>query len=187
MARILEKSRYLVLLAVGASLVASAVAFLWGCWKTIQAIVQIVSTAGKDPAATVSQIALMDKFLIATGLYIFAVGMYELFIGELSMPAWLTVHSLHEVKSRLSAIIILVMAIVFLEHLVEWKDPQGTLYFAIAVAAVTVALIALELFRRARLIAPKHSEKSSPAPRPPPDRALSCAQAGDHASRQNGP
>jgi uncharacterized membrane protein YqhA len=146
MARILEKSRYLVLLAVGASLVASAVAFLWGCWKTIQAIVEIVTTAGKDPAATVSQIALMDKFLIATGLYIFAVGMYELFIGELSMPAWLTVHSLHEVKSRLSSIIILVMAIVFLEHLVEWKDPQGTLYFAIAVAVVTAALIAFSYF-----------------------------------------
>jgi uncharacterized membrane protein YqhA len=146
MARILEKSRYLILLAVGASLVASAVAFLWGCWKTIQAIVQIVSTAGKDPGATVSQIALMDKFLIATGLYIFAVGMYELFIGELSMPAWLTVHSLHEVKSRLSAIIILVMAIVFLEHLVEWKDPQGTLYFGIAVAVVTAALIVFSYF-----------------------------------------
>ena len=62
------------------------------------------------------------------------------------MPAWLTVHSLHEVKSRLSSIIILVMAIVFLEHLVEWKDPQGTLYFAIAVAVVTAALIAFSYF-----------------------------------------
>ena len=46
MARILEKSRYLVLLAVGASLVAAAVAFLWGVWKTVQAIVEIVSDCG---------------------------------------------------------------------------------------------------------------------------------------------
>ena len=88
----------------------------------------------------------MDKFLIATGLYIFAVGMYELFIGELSMPAWLTVHSLHEVKSRLSAIIILVMAIVFLEHVVEWKDPQGRCTSLSPWPLVTAALIAFSYF-----------------------------------------
>jgi uncharacterized membrane protein YqhA len=146
MARILEKSRYLILLAVGASLVASAVAFLWGAWKTIQVILEIVTSAGKGAAATVALIELMDKFLIAAGLYIFAVGMYELFIGELEMPAWLKVHNLHEVKSRLSSIIILVMAIVFLEHLVLWQDPQAMLYYGIAVAIVTAALIAFSYF-----------------------------------------
>ena len=146
MARILEKSRYLILLAVGGSLVCVGCRVSVGLLENNPGDRQIVSTAGKDPAATVSQIELMDKFLIATGLYIFAVGMYELFIGELSMPAWLKVRSLHEVKSRLSAIIILVMAIVFLEHLVEWKDPQGTLYFGIAVAVVTAALIAFSYF-----------------------------------------
>jgi uncharacterized membrane protein YqhA len=136
----------LILLAVGASLVASAVAFLWGVWKTIQVIAKMITSLGEDPLTAVSLIALMDKFLIAVGLYIFAVGMYELFIGELSMPAWLTVHNLHEIKSRLSSIIILLMAIVFLEHMVEWNDPQGTLFFAIAVALVTAALIAFSYF-----------------------------------------
>jgi uncharacterized membrane protein YqhA len=146
MARLIERSRYLILLAVGASLVASAVAFLWGVWKTIQVIAKMITSLGEDPLTAVSLIALMDKFLIAVGLYIFAVGMYELFIGELSMPAWLTVHNLHEIKSRLSSIIILLMAIVFLEHMVEWNDPQGTLFFAIAVALVTAALIAFSYF-----------------------------------------
>jgi uncharacterized membrane protein YqhA len=84
----------------------------------------------------------MDKFLIAVGLYIFAVGLYELFIGNLVLPAWLMVKTLHEVKSRLSSIIILVMAIVFLEHLVEWNDPQATLFYGIAVAVVAGGLIA---------------------------------------------
>jgi uncharacterized membrane protein YqhA len=146
MARIIERSRYLILLAVGASLVASAVAFLWGVWKTIQVIIEMVTFRGKDTVMAVSLIALMDKFLIAVGLYIFAVGMYELFIGDLALPAWLSVHNLHEIKSRLSSIVILLMAIVFLEHMVEWQDPQGTLYFAIAVALVTAALIAFSYF-----------------------------------------
>ena len=91
MARFIERSRYLILLAVGGSLVASAVAFLWGVWKTIQVTVEITKHCGTIWPPRSPQIALMDKFLIATGLYIFAVGMYELFIGELAMPAWLKV------------------------------------------------------------------------------------------------
>jgi uncharacterized membrane protein YqhA len=146
MARLVERSRYLILLAVGASLIAAAVAFLWGVYKTVLVIVGMISSRADDAMTAVSLIALMDKFLIAVGLYIFAVGMYELFIGDLSLPGWLSVHTLHEVKSRLSSIIILLMAMVFLEHMVEWKDPQGTLFFAIAVAVITAVLIAFSYF-----------------------------------------
>jgi uncharacterized membrane protein YqhA len=146
MARFVERSRYLILLAVGASLVASAVAFLWGIWKTALVVIKTFSPQSEDALAAVALIALMDKFLIAVGLYIFAVGMYELFIGELALPDWLRVHNLHEVKSRLSSIVILLMAMIFLEHLVEWRDPQGTLYSAIAVAVVAAVLIAFSYF-----------------------------------------
>jgi uncharacterized membrane protein YqhA len=146
MAKILERSRYLVLLAVLSSLVASAAAFLWGVYKTALVLIELVRTGGKEAGMTVSLIELMDKFLIAVGLYIFAVGMYELFLGELKLPAWLIVHDLHDIKSRLSSVIILVMAIIFLERLVAWQDPQGTLYFAIAITLVTAALIAFSWF-----------------------------------------
>lgn len=146
MKRILETSRHLVLLAVGSSLVASAVAFLWGTYKTILVIAEIVGSGGKDAQAAVSLIELMDKFLIAVGLYIFAVGLYELFIGELALPAWLSVHNLHEIKSRLSSVIILVMGIVFLEHLVRWNDARETLLYGIAVTVVTGGLIAFSHF-----------------------------------------
>ena len=146
MEKILEKSRYLVLLAVFSSLIASAAAFVWGVYKTGVVLVELITTGGRSAAMTVSLIELMDKFLIAVGLYIFAIGMYELFIKELDMPAWLKVHDLHEIKSRLSSVIILVMAIVFLERLVAWQDPQGTLFFAIGIALMTAALIAFGWF-----------------------------------------
>jgi uncharacterized membrane protein YqhA len=51
-------------------------------------------------------------------------------------------HGLHDLKARLSSIVILVMAVAFLEHLVEWKDPQGTLLLGAAVALVSAVLIA---------------------------------------------
>jgi len=144
--RVLESSRYLVLLGVFSSLLASAAAFLWGTYKTVVTIVALVQSRGGDPLAAVSFLELMDKFLIAAGLYIFAVGMYELFVDDLALPAWLVVHDLHAVKSRLSSIIVLLMAIVFLERLIRWEDPQGTLFFGIAITIVSAVLIAFSWF-----------------------------------------
>ncbi len=146
MKRILESGRYLAIFGVISSLVASAAAFMWGAYKTVETIIYLVQSKGDDPLAAVAFLELMDKFLIAAGLYIFAVGIFELFIDDLNLPAWLVVHGLHTVKSRLSSIIILLMAIVFLERLIRWEDPQGTLLFGIAISVVAAVLIAFSWF-----------------------------------------
>lgn len=140
--KILESSRYLVIIGVLSSLVASLATFLWGLWKTGAVLANLVTTRGQDPLAAIRLIELMDKFLIAVGLYIFAVGLYELFVGKLELPDWLEIHDLHDIKSRLSHILLLVMAVTFLEHLVEWRDPLGTLQFALGISVVMGALIA---------------------------------------------
>lgn len=136
----------MVLLGVISSLIASLATFLWGTWKTVVVLSSLAASGGKDPLAVVRLIELMDKFLIAVGLYIFAVGLYELFIGKLELPAWLMVQDLHDIKTRLSHVLLLVMAVTFLEHLVEWKDPLATLYFAISITLVMGALIAFNRF-----------------------------------------
>lgn len=144
--KVLESGRYVVLLGVVASLAASLATFLWGLWKTVLVITKLVQSGGEDPLAVVRLIELMDKFLIAVGLYIFAVGLYELFVGELDLPDWLEVKDLHDIKTRLSHVLLLVMAVTFLEHLVEWKDPLGTLLFAGSITLVMGALIAFNHF-----------------------------------------
>lgn len=142
MGKILEKSKNLILIAVISLLAASIAAFLWGAVKTVTVILNLVITFGKDPLAVISLIELMDAFLIATALFIFAVGMYELFIKDIDLPEWLVIHNLHDLKAKLGSVIILVMAVTFLKHLFEWKDPQGTLFYGLAVAVVSASLIA---------------------------------------------
>ncbi len=146
MKEILEKSKYLTLIAVIFLLIASGGAFLLGSVKTVNVIFNLIVSLGKDPFATISFIELMDTFLIATALLIFAVGMYELFIKDIDLPEWLVIHNLHDIKAKLSSIIILVMAVTFLKHLVEWKDPEGTLYYGIAIGVVSLSLIAFSHF-----------------------------------------
>lgn len=142
MKNVLRASRYLVLIAVVSSLAASGAAFFWGAYKTVLVILSLVTSAGKDPLAAIALIELMDTFLIAVALFIFSVGMYELFIEELELPSIVAIQSLHDLKAKLSSVIVLVLAVTFLKLLVERQDPQGTLFIGIAVAVVTTALIA---------------------------------------------
>ena len=142
MKTILEKSKYLTLIAVVSALFASAAAFVWGMIKSFNIVISIFTSINAETADTVSLIELMDVFLIATVLFIFALGMYELFIGKLVLPEWLIIHNLHDLKTKLSSVVIMVMGIVFLKHLVEWQDPQGTLFFGLGAAVVAAFLIA---------------------------------------------
>jgi uncharacterized membrane protein YqhA len=96
-------------------------------------------------------IELVDSFLIAIALQIFSLSMYELFVGELNLPDWMLAHNLHELKTKLSSVIILVMTVKFLEHLVEWKNPSNSLFFAIAVSVVAATLIAFSYFGEKKL------------------------------------
>ena len=147
MKKALENSRYMVLLAVAASLVASLATFLWGVYTAFKVIVHLIETRGNEIGVAVEMLELMDKFLIAVGLYIFAIGLYELFIrDDLELPDWLAVHNLHDIKVRLSSIAVLVMIIAFAERVVQWRAAQDALYFGIAIGVVTIALVVFNYF-----------------------------------------
>jgi uncharacterized membrane protein YqhA len=146
MKRILENSRYLALLAAVSSLVAAVAAFLAGAVKTGLVIVHLFRGARESQPASIELVALMDAYLIATALLIFGLGMYELFVQDIELPAALTIKNLHDLKAKLGSVIILVMAVTFLERLVAGGQPLGTLYLGLAVAAVSAALIAFAQF-----------------------------------------
>lgn len=136
---LLEKSKYITLIAVFSALLASALAFVWGLVQSVRIVINLFAEGGTD---TIPLIELMDIFLIAMVLLIFSLGTYELFVGKLTLPEWLIIKNLHDLKVKLSSVVIMVMGIVFLKHLVVWEDPQGTLFFGLGVAVVSAALIA---------------------------------------------
>jgi uncharacterized membrane protein YqhA len=141
LARFLSLSRYLTLLAVVALLVTALAAFGWGIIKTVDAAAVILSSGGLDSAAAIAIIEVVDAFLISAGVLIFALGIYELFIGELNLPEGIQVHTWHDLKAKLGGILVLVMAVKFLEKVVEWKNGLETLYFALAIAVIAAVLI----------------------------------------------
>ena len=124
---LLERSRYLALIGVISLLIASFAAFAWGTIKTISTTLLVIQTLGKDAAITLELIELIDIFLIATTILIFAASLYEL-------------------KAKLSSMIVLVMAVKFLQKMIEVKDAQELLQRGIATAVVSAVLIAFGYF-----------------------------------------
>lgn len=143
---ILERSRYLALIGVASLMIASFTAFSWGTIKTVTTTLLVIQTLGRDPAITIELIEILDSFLIATAILIFAASLYELFIGKLDLPEWMLAHDLYELKSKLSSMIVLVMAVKYLQKLIEIKDGMELLQRGIAVAAVSAVLIAFGYF-----------------------------------------
>jgi len=143
---ILEKSKYLALIGVLALLLATVAAFAWGTLKTVDTISLVVSSQGRDKAITVELIEIVDSFLIATALLIFTVSLYELFIDKLDLPEWMLAHNLYELKTKLSSVIVLVMAVKFLEKLLDVKDAASLLQIGAATALMSAVLIAFGYF-----------------------------------------
>jgi uncharacterized membrane protein YqhA len=143
---ILEKSKYLALIGVIALLFAAVAAFAWGTLKTVDTVSLVVSSLGRDKAITVELIEIVDSFLIATALLIFSVSLYELFIDKLDLPEWMLAHDLHELKTKLSSMVVLVMAVKFLEKMLDVKDAASLLQIGAAITLMSAVLIAFGYF-----------------------------------------
>lgn len=146
MKAILEKSRYLAMIGVVSLLCASVAAFVWGTLKTFQVVMLMLESGVANAALTVKFIEIVDSFLIATAILIFTVSLYELFIGEINVPEWMLAHNLYELKAKLSSMIVLVMAVKFLEKLIDFKDANELLLYGLAITVVSAVLIAFGYF-----------------------------------------
>lgn len=146
MKTILEKSRYLTLIGIVSLLVAALTAFAWGTLRTFHAVTLVIKSLGADAAITIEFIEIVDSFLIATAILIFAVSLYELFIGEINLPEWMLAHNLHDLKAKLSSMVVLVMGVKFLQKLVDYKDAEDLLRVGLSIAAVSAVLIAFGYF-----------------------------------------
>jgi uncharacterized membrane protein YqhA len=143
---ILERSRYLAFIGIVPLLLASLAAFVWGMLQTFEVVLLVITSLGGDKSITVGFIKIVDIFLIATALLIFTASLYKLFIGNIDIPEWMLAEDLYELKGKLSSMVVLVMAVKFLELFMQNLDANELLLRAIAVTLVSAVLIAFGYF-----------------------------------------
>jgi uncharacterized membrane protein YqhA len=146
MKQVVEKSRYLALIGVTGLLVADVAAFGWGLYKTVIFVIAVTTGATAVTSVIVDLVEIVDFFLVATTMLIFAASLYELFITELNIPDWMIAHNLYELKSKLSSMIVLVLAVKFLGDVFIAKDAYDLMLTGIAIAVISAVLIAFSYF-----------------------------------------
>jgi uncharacterized membrane protein YqhA len=143
--RILASSRYLVIIAVLGSFLASVALIFYGGLTTINILIEVFTHATFTiPGAkhlAVESIEVIDLFLLATVLYIVALGLYELFIDEnLPVLPWLVITNLDDLKAKLIGVITVSLAVTFLAYVVEWDGNMNILALGVAIGLVLFAL-----------------------------------------------
>lgn len=142
---ILNASRYLVIAAVVGSLMASLALFAYGLAETALVIVQAIAKAEVSSkgakALALEFIEIVDLFLLGTVLLMISLGLYELFINsDLKLPEWLQIRTFDDLKLKLVGVVIVVLAVLFLGHVVAWNGERDLLRLGVGIAAVIAAL-----------------------------------------------
>ena len=123
MAKLLLKSRYLILLPILGLALAAAVFFVFGGIGLIRLLYEsVLAVLNPAPGAHKLEqgqfiyevVEYVHTFLIGTVLYITAVGFYQLFIQEISFPSWLKIESTEELETNLIGVTVVVLAVNFM-------------------------------------------------------------------------
>jgi len=150
------RSRFIVLLAVIFGLLGAFVLFIvasMDIWQfTVYAFDAIVNHSHpenfhEDLVAGI--IGAVDLYLIAVVMFIFAFGIYELFISEIDeangdpkSSKILAINSLDQLKDKIAKVIIMVLVVNFFQRVLHtnFTTPLEMLYFALSIAILAVGL-----------------------------------------------
>jgi uncharacterized membrane protein YqhA len=159
MNRLIGVTRFLIIIAIAATLLAAIALLVFGAIDTVLVIWDVFSkgdfSSKTGKLLLVQFIEIVDIFLLATVLYIIAVGLYELFIDDnIPVPRWLAIHDLDDLKDKLVGVVIVVIAVGFLGQFVSW-DEQTNLLIPGGAAAVVIASLTYFLAQKPKKAKPK--------------------------------
>lgn len=155
----LWRSRYIVLLAVVASMAAGTAIFYIATVDVVYMVVHILDYADPSMAPearkvlhdeTITHIVeVVDGYLLATVMLIFSLGMYELFISDIdearrskASSKILVIEDLDDLKARLAKVILMILIVTLFEQALkmEMKGPLDLLYLGGSIALIGLAL-----------------------------------------------
>lgn len=153
----LWNARLIMLVPVVASLLSALVILMLSALNTValvQRMLGYVSLSATDQATQQNLIlsdviGVIDQYLIVAILVIFADGLYELFIGKISVAEnspigqrLLVVKSLDDLKDRLVSVVLVILVVKFFQQALKMKyeTPTDLLLLAGGIAAVGAAL-----------------------------------------------
>lgn len=149
---ILWNLRYVVILAVILSVLASITLFVIGSWDIMHSIVfqnpLTNNNVNHNNDLLFKIISSIDLFLIGIVLLIFGFGVYELFISEIDIArdkfadSTLKINSLDQLKNKIIKVVIIVLIVKFFEKILQltpnFNTPQDLLLLSLSILAICI-------------------------------------------------
>lgn len=177
--RVVAGSRFLAGAAVLGSLAGSVLMFFLGLYNIYLAFAQGLALPVAEgekfgSSSVIAVIEALDHFLIAIVLLYFAYGVYTLFVypdqteRELSLPAWLQVRQIGQLKQVVAEVIIVVLLVLFLRLAFQaFRSPRVAMdvqeIATMMILPVSILLVSLAL--RLVQLHPKPRGEGEPGPR----------------------
>jgi uncharacterized membrane protein YqhA len=160
---IIGRSRYVVIIAVVAVIALSVSLFLLGTVGAVRTIIAAwtgLLTRG-DTGGTelvVEALSIIGVMLRAVVFYIIGVGLYSLFIKPLNLTTALGMETLADLEAKVISVVVVMLAVRFLQQFMQWQQPVETAYFGLTMAAVIGSLVLFQLNgRKAKEFAKQNS------------------------------
>jgi len=139
--RLVGFSRFFIIIDVVGLFAAFMALMLSSVWSTFAVIYSAVFEHVGQKELVGKLVQQADTALLATVLYVIALGLYSLFVDDdIPMPAWLQIHHLDDLKQLLAAVVVVVLGVVFLGHALTWTGSGDLLTVGLACGAVIAAL-----------------------------------------------
>ena len=141
MNRILAVTRYAVVIPAIASILGALLLMVQGSIEMIRVIIDAAINGTKLKLTIVDVLTAVDAILLGTVLLVIGYGLYELFIDEdLSVPVWLQVHDLDDLKSKLIGVVVALIAVIFVGVFVDVNRSEDVITFGVGAGALVTGL-----------------------------------------------
>ena len=146
MNKILAKARFAVFIPAIASILGALLLMFQGSVAMIAAIIDVITEGTKLKLTIVDVLTAVDAILLGTVLLVIGYGLYELFVDtNITVPDWLEINNLDDLKAKLIGVIVAIIAVIFVGELVDAKSANDVMYYGIGAGAVVLALAAFSL------------------------------------------
>ena len=134
-------TRFTVFVPALASIVGALLLMAQGSIAVIQAVISAIVSQAPLKDSIVEVLTAVDAILLGTVLLVIGYGLYELFVDDkITVPAWLQINDLDDLKSKLIGVVVAIIAVIFVGVLVDANRADDVLSFGVGAGALVLAL-----------------------------------------------
>ena len=149
MRQILGLTRYAVIVPAIASIIGALLLMAQGSIEMVVVVYESITSHAYLKDTVVDVLTAVDAILLGTVLLVIGYGRYELFVDpELTVPDWLQVRDLDDLKSKLIGVVVAIIAVVFVGVFVDANRADEVVAYGLGAGALVAGLALFALATR---------------------------------------